>query len=145
MLDITVKVPPERVADFYSMYGRWLAGADAASAGQVSGVKPEPTDWTQADVDLARTVWGRFSDNAKALFSTLIDQPGREFDGDDLAESLNIPNGRHGVAGVLAWPSRHCAAAGRNYCWLWSSREGGPVVYWMTDELAGLFRQAREG
>lgn len=53
-------------------------------------------------------------------------------------------NGAHGVAGVLAWPSRYCADNGREILWSWEyPDEGEPAVYWLTDEVAALFRQAR--
>jgi hypothetical protein len=144
MMDITVKVPEERVADFYSMYGRWLAAPESFAADQSGIDDPELTAWASTDVDLARSVWAKFTSTARALFSKLIDEPGQQFAGDELAAMIGVPNGRHGVAGVLAWPARHCFAAGRSYCWYWSYPDGETAVYWMADELAALFREARD-
>jgi hypothetical protein len=145
IIDVTVKVPEERLADFYSMYGSWLEAPGSTSATTDDADDAEPVEWTSTDVDLAKTVWDKFSETAKALFSNLIDAPGREFDGDELAQLANVQKGRHGIAGVLAWPSRHCFAAGRSYCWRWTYPDGETAAYWMPDELADLFRQARDG
>jgi hypothetical protein len=46
--------------------------------------------------------WTKFSPTAEALFPVHIDKPGRTVSGDELADTLDIPNGKHGVAGVLA-------------------------------------------
>lgn len=144
MIDITVKVPESRVAEFYSMFGGWLSEPLAA-------VIPEGANdgahapWSEADGELAAAVWGKFSDTAKGLFSTFIDSPESRFSGDELSELLNIPNGKHGVAGVLAWPGRHCFAVDRTWPWSWEyPEEGVPAVYWFTNEIAALFRQARD-
>lgn len=147
MIDITVKIPEDRVPEFYSMYGTWLNNP--------TPVEP-PTDlppqgeaghlpWTDADGALAAIVWDKFSDTAKGLFSTLVDNPGQRYSGEELAEILRISKGKHGVAGVLAWPGRHCFAVNRTWPWSWSYlEEGAPAVYWFTPEVAKLFREARE-
>jgi hypothetical protein len=77
---------------------------------------------------LARSVWGKFSPGAKALFSLLMDEPGRKVSGKDLASTLDIPNGASGVAGVLAWPARHCAAVNRVGPWRWEYRPGRRIT-----------------
>lgn len=138
MLDITVKVPRNRIAEFYLMHGRWLAGPDEGFG--ESGLEQ---DWTSADADLARVVWAKFSPTAKALFSRLIDQPGHRFSGEELAEALRLDKGKHGIAGVLAWPRRHCIAVGRRHCWRWEYPDGETVRYWMDDEMIAAFGQAR--
>ncbi|WP_067830541.1 DUF6416 domain-containing protein [Actinomadura kijaniata] len=144
MMDVTVKVPEERLAEFYAMYARWLAGPEAREEAEGSGGR-ELAEWTAADVDLAEEVWEKFSGTAKTLFSVLIDEPERRFTGDELARMLHIEKGRHGIAGVLGWPGRHCAAVGRHYCWYWEhGDDGAPVMYWMTDEVAGLFGRVRD-
>lgn len=70
--------------------------------------------------------------------------PGHKVAGEDMAETLDIPNGKYGVAGVLAWPGRHSAAVGRV---LPIRFEDGPVGeggnYWVEQEVADLFRKAR--
>ena len=126
------------------MYGRWLASpADEGFDEPDSSAEPGSAEWGPDDLELAATVWAKFTPRAKAVFSTLIDEPGERYYGEELARLHHIPNGAHGIAGVLAWPSRHCVAAGRKWCWKWDNPERGGAVYWMDDTLARLFRQAR--
>jgi hypothetical protein len=148
MIDVTVKVPEDRVPEFYSMYGTWLNAPPQAlppsGTGTIEGTR-DHQPWSDSDTALAAAVWDKFSDTAKGLFSTLIDEPERRFSGDELSEMLGIPNGKHGVAGVLAWPGRHSFAVNRRWPWSWSYPvEGDPVVYWFTPEVAALFREARD-
>lgn len=148
MIDVTVKVPEARVGEFYTWFGAWLSGppekASPPPRKDDSGDNHQP--WTDSDYELAAAVWGKLTDTAKRLFSTLIDEPERRFSGDELAEMLNIPNGRHGVAGVLAWPGRHSFKVDRKWPWRWEyPEEGAPVVYSFDPMIAALFRKAREG
>jgi len=138
MQEVTVLVPEERMAEFYEMFGRWLAGTDVVAT---SPLRSGP--WTDSDGPLARSVWEKLSDRAQALFGALIDQPETKFSGERLASDLNIPNGKYGVAGVLAWPGRHCAAVGRTLPLKYEDGDAG-ANYWMSSEVADLFRQARD-
>ncbi|CAN5611022.1 hypothetical protein BH09ACT7_BH09ACT7_23510 [soil metagenome] len=158
MMDVTVKVPEERLVEFYAMHATWLSapprGAvlpDAVDAVR-NAVSPASENiggrqpWLDTDAALAAELWDKFSDAAKALFSKLIDEPDRQFNGEELAGMLNIPNGHSGVAGVLAWPGKYCKQESRELLWKWTYPvEGEPVVYWMTPEVAALFRKARDG
>jgi len=161
MMDITVKVPEDRLAEFYGMYATWLssdpqppvlAGAAKPLRSNVSRMLPdagaesgERLPWSERDGALAAELWDRFSASAKALFSKLIDEPNRRFTGEELAEMLGIPNGHSGVAGVLAWPGKWCKHENRELLWKFSYPVAGdPVVYWMTPENAALFGQARD-
>lgn len=152
MIDITVKVPEDRVGEFYAMYGAWLSGEPAAP--QVSAVpsrEGEATErfhanrpWTRADAKLAAIVWGKLSDPARRLFSLLIDAPDEQFSGDALATMLGIDKGRHAIAGLLTWPGRYCVEVGRGYAWSWTYPDGENAIYWFTPEVADLFREARD-
>jgi hypothetical protein len=127
--------------------------ASSADAVRVALIEDEVTDtpvesktWTNSDDDLllARSVWQKFSPHAKAVFSLLMDQPGTKVSGEDLATRLGIPNGKSGVAGVLAWPARHCAAVGREGPWWWEyGPEGDGAYYWVEPEVADLFNRVR--
>jgi hypothetical protein len=151
MIDVTVKVPEDRVAEFYSMFGSWLSGSfpplpssPGMGTADDSGDNHQP--WSDSDFELAAKVWNKLSDPAKRLFSTLIDEPERRFRGDELAEMLDIPNGRHGVAGVLAWSGRHSFKVDRKWPWRFEyPEEGAPVEYWFEPAIAALFREARDG
>jgi hypothetical protein len=145
VIDVTVKVPEDRVGEFYEMVGRWLRSeelADDALGPPVTGLK----DWTdsQEDLALARVVWGKLSPRGKAIFSLLIDHPGEKVSAEELARACDIPNGRYGVAGALSWPGRHCAAVNRHHPAGWQEGFddcGG--LYWFEPEVADLFRRVR--
>jgi hypothetical protein len=149
MIDASVKVPEERLAEFYAMYGSWLKSPPGSWRTQSedefaeSIVDVEPIPWAPDDLELAATVWAKFSPPAKALFSTLIDHPNDPHLGEELAKMHHIPNAAHGIAGVLTWPSRHCAAVGRTLCWKWKNSGPQGTAYWMDETLAGLFGQVR--
>lgn len=145
MIDVTVKIPEERVGELYELVGRWLSGGQPGEEVAETDAAT-PRDWTNSDDDLvlARLVWDKFSPRAKALFSLLIDQPEQRVSGEELAATLDIPNGTSGVAGVLAWPARHCAAVNRVGPWWWEyGPEGDGAYYWVEREVADLFRRAR--
>jgi hypothetical protein len=101
------------------------------------------TAWSRDDEELAKQLWAKFNDRARALFSTLLQEPGRQFTGQELAGMLDIPNGSSGVAGVLAWPGRYCKQVGRSICWhVGWTQDDYLAVYWMEGVLADLFRKA---
>lgn len=147
--EVSVLVPTERVAQFYEMVGRWLAGPadkEAVVAGErppvAAGKRPL---WTSGDLDLAKEVWGHMNEWGRELFTVLMDNPEQRFSGQQLAEDLHLTYGKYGLAGVMAWPGRYCKAVGRRFALQW---EAGPVGksgnYWMTSEVAALFREARD-
>ena len=79
------------------------------------------------------------------MFSLLIDNPGEEYTGAQIAEACDIPNGAHGVAGVLAWPGRHGAAIGRGLPTEWrEDPETFEGYYWIPTDRAEVFKAARE-
>ena len=152
MIDITVKVPDDRVGEFYAMFGAWLNGTPVAVPAEPAKGDAEPTirmegitPWAADDAELAAHVWTKLSDPARRLFSMFIDAPGEQFSGDDVASLLGIEKGRHGIAGLLTWPGRYCVSVGRTYAWSWTYPDGEHAVYWFTPEVAELFRAARDG
>lgn len=153
MSDITVPVPDDRIAEFYSFFGLWLAGSLSLPV-PTSGISLETPEapqpfraWGSTDADVADAValWTKFSARARAMFSLLIDNAGQEYTGEQIAEACGIPNGAHGVAGVLAWPGRHGAAIGRGLPSEWrEDPETYESFYSMSPERAALFATARE-
>lgn len=160
MPNLTVPVPDDRTAEFYQFFGLWLAGAldltragGEAPAGTSRGpgdlpAAPEAdlTPWgsTEQDVADATTLWKKYSPRARAMFSLLIDNPGKEYTGVEIAEAADIPNGAHGVAGVLAWPGRHGWSVGRG---LPTEHREDPETeqgyYWVPADRAEVFKAAR--
>lgn len=156
MADLTVPVPDDRTAEFYQFFGLWLSGAlslsgSPAGTPQASGGAPvaragalKPWGDTPEDHADAETLWRKYSPNARAMFSLLIDNGGKEFTGDEIAEACNIPHGAHGVAGVLAWPGRHGVKIGRRLPTEWredpNTFEG---IYHVPADRAEMFKAAR--
>jgi hypothetical protein len=144
MQDITIKVPDERVPEFYEFFGKWLGGRLDTTQNPSTNGSDIPTEpWSEGDLELAKQVWGRLSDRAKGLFIVLADHAESRFSAIQLAEQLEIPHGRAGVAGTLAWPGRHCIAVGRKLPVSYRELEDDSE-YWMTDDVAALFRAARD-
>jgi len=128
------------------MYGRWLAGADVETAVEDNAAQVIEWSDTADDAALAKVVWSKLSDRAKGLFNTLMDNPDKKYSGEDLADMLGIPNGKYGTAGVLAWPGRHSNGVNRHLPVLYEDGpKGGSANYWMTSEIASLFRKVRDG
>lgn len=148
MIDVTVKVPEDRVGEFYSMFGSWLTGSLAVAPVSEAAPDEESRDnrppWSSADSDLAAGVWGRLSEPARRLFSTLIDAPEDRFSGDELARMLGIEKGKLAIAGLLTWPGRYCREVNRDYFWSFDYPDGELAEYWFTAENAALFREARD-
>jgi uncharacterized protein DUF6416 len=150
-LEVTVKVPEGHLGEFYVLLGRvWHNAEEEAARTEDAAPADDESDlddWDDDDVDLelARGVWRKFSANAKAMFSLLMDEPGEAVTGEDIAERLNIPNGKYGVAGILAWPGRHCAAVGRVLLCRYEEAPapGASGTYWIDEKVASLFGKVR--
>lgn len=100
----------------------------------------ELEDWgvSDSDVDAAGYFWENLSKPARGFFTTLIEVAPSKVSAVDLAERNGIPNGVSGVAGVLAWPGRYAAQAGKHLPSNWEP--GDPSQYWMDETVAKLFR-----
>jgi Family of unknown function (DUF6416) len=148
MVQVTFEISEHLLGQFYMAVGRALKRAQDESADNASG-RDEPTvhDWgTQgSDSDAARMVWRKFSPRAQAVFSLLMDNPGVAMSADEIADKIGLSNGRHGLAGVVAWPSRQCAEFGLTPPYRYESPEapGETGSYWMDAEMAALFSRAR--
>ncbi len=74
------------------------------------------------------------------VFGLRMDNRWMKFTGDEAAQQVSIPNGAHGVAGVLAWPGRHCAPMGRKLPRSWRrTRPPRGSCYSMPAAMAPLF------
>jgi Family of unknown function (DUF6416) len=138
--EVKVLVPVERVAQFYEMVGRWLAGPADGEAAADGVYKP----WSDDDLVLAKKVWNKLSPWGRELFSVLMDHPEQRVSTTKLAEDLGIANAQ--VRGVVGWPARHCYAVGRDP--VVEAEEGLDdefANYWMASNVAALFREARDG
>lgn len=154
---ITVAVPEERVPEFYV----WFAGFLAAEAGAGPPGGPpwrgrggphrgrermfgEPAAWSAADGDQAAWLYGKLAEPARALFDLLIDAPGERRAGNEIAATLGLEKGAHGVAGILAWPGRYSRKLARELPIATDGREDGGTDYYMDLAVAEIFAAARE-
>ena len=145
MVELTFEVPDRLVGQFYLAVGAVLKRGRVASEAQE---EPELRDWgtMASDPELARMAWRKFSPRAQAFFSLLMDNPGTAMQADDIAGKIGLANGRHALAGVVAWPSRQCAEYGLAPPFRFDSpaAPGETGSYWMDPETARLFIAARE-
>ena len=157
MPDITVPVPEDRTAEFYQFFGLWLGGSlslaqspagasdGPSQASEIAKALPL-TAWgsTEQDFADAEAMWKKYSKAARAMFGLLIDNPGKEYTGEQIAEAVGIANGAHGVAGVLAWPGRHGAAIGRGLPTEWrEDQDAEESYYWIPAARAEMFKSVR--
>lgn len=101
---VSVAVPTPRLAEFYEMFGRWLAGGQLdASDGSVRGAVPF------ADASIESTVewWKMLTKPARRVFLYLAENPGTNHTGAEIAKACEIEKGANGVAGTLSWPGKH--------------------------------------
>jgi hypothetical protein len=150
VMDVTVKVPKGHLGEFYALLGTvWHRAESEAEDDEADDPEADLQDWVDNDFDLepAGLVWRKFSSNAKAMFSLLMENPGDGLTGAELAERLGIENGQYGVAGILAWPGRHCAAVNRVLLCRFEEAPapGAKGVYWIDEEVASLFGKVRAG
>ncbi len=146
-MELTVQVPDGQLGRFYTALGEcWLRAEQEARSGGGDDEDGEPMrDWDSGDESLAAHVWRKFSTHARAMFGLLMDHPGDAMTGEELAAAVGIPNGKYGVAGVLAWPTRHCAEVGRPL----PCRYEEPMTpdasgtYWVEQVVASLFQPVR--
>jgi hypothetical protein len=139
LVHVSGAVPQDRLADYYRM----LADLNAPA------VHPALAGPAVALADLlneggpVREYWRRLSPHAKNIHTLLALNPKKRYDGQELADKLQIPNGRSGVAGAWAWPGRHAKELGMEYPWSWHS-DGVETSYWFEEAEAEMFRPYAE-
>lgn len=147
MVDITVPVPDDRIAEFYKFFGLWLDGELGLSpATDSKSWNRDGESWADDEKSLEDAVWlwGKLTDRAKGLFGLLIENPGQRFTGSEIAEKVGIEYGTRGVAGTLAWPGRYCIQRGRRLpSEFHEDLDAGVSVYWMEPATAAVFAKAR--
>lgn len=143
MVQVTFDVPDRLVGQVYIAIGAVLRQAQ----GQGS-TGPGQHEWgaESFDAELARTAWRKFSPRAQAVFSLLMDNPGEAMPADEIAARTGLANGRHSLAGVVAWPTRQCAEMGLTAPFRFEppTAPGETGSYWMDPQTAQLFITARE-
>jgi hypothetical protein len=143
LVQLTFEVPDRLLGAVYMAVGRVLKEAQLPREPDQA-----PHDWglEAFDSELAVMAWRKFSPRAQAAFSLLMDNPGVAMSADEIAAKIGLANGRHALAGVVAWPSRQCADMGLNPPFRFENpaAPGDTGSYWMDPQTARLFIAARE-
>jgi hypothetical protein len=146
MVQVTFEIPERLLGQFYMAVGRVLKRAHDYTVEQET--EPQPREWGifAGDDQHALQAWRKFSPRAQAVFSLLMDNPGIAMPADEIAAKIGLTNGRHGLAGVVAWPSRQCAELGYLPPFRFDNSAGPNEAgsYWMDPYTAELFRAARQ-
>jgi Family of unknown function (DUF6416) len=149
---VTVAVPQERLAEFYTWFGAFLAsepGTPPPSWGRGRGGPRgarrhgEAQAWSADDADQAAWLYAKLAPPARELFDLLAEAPGERFGGEAIAKRLGLDKGAHGVAGILAWPGRYCRHLGRVLPIATEGRADGGTDYYMEPDVGALFAAAR--
>ncbi len=147
MAELSFEVPDRLVGNVYIAIGAVLKREQSTTAEE----EPKLHDWGETEAfadeaELADMAWRKFSPRAQAVFALLMESPGVAMQADEIAVKIGLANGRHGLAGVVAWPSRQCAEMGRTPPFRYESppAPGETGSYWMDPETAQLFIAARE-
>lgn len=149
---ITVSVPEERVPEFYTWFGAFLASEPGTPPARErrgwrgprgSRRHAEPEPWSDEDLKQATWLYRKLAPPARELFDLLMEEPGEPFAGDEIARRLGLDKGAHGVAGILAWPGRYSRHLARLLPIETAGRSDGGTDYFMEPAVAQLFRKAR--
>ena len=157
--EVTVAVPEERVPEFYVWFAHFLSSTAGSAPSSAPGWGPprggprrgrghgrwahDVEPWAEGDADAATWLYRKLAPPARELLDLLLDEPGRRWSGNELAERLGLDKGAHGVAGILAWPGRYCRGLGRPLPIATTKRDDGGTDYWVEDVPAALFAAAR--
>ena len=145
MIEVTVKIPGAKLGKFYQLLGGLLAEEESpAEAKSHEARQGELPAWTKNDLQLATEHCVQLSEPAQKLYEIFMKSPGQKFSGTELASKLHLEKGAHGIAGLTAWPGRYAYAVGRRLPISWERTQYGVGSYWMTEEVAQLFRNAKE-
>lgn len=147
-MELTFDVPDRLVGRFYIAVGSVLRGAQEQDTTAETETEPELHEWAAETFDSERAgqAWRKFSPRAQAVFSLLMENPGVSLTADEIAAKVGLANGRHSLAGLVAWPSRACADMGLMPPFRVEApgAPGEVASYWMDPETARLFLDARE-
>jgi hypothetical protein len=148
MVELSFEVPDRLVGHVYIAIGAVLKRGPQSTTAEL---ELKLSDWGETEAfadeaELADMAWRKFSPRAQAVFALLMENPGVAMEADKIAVKIGLANGRHGLAGVVAWPTRQCAEMRRTPPFRYESppAPGETGSYWMDPQTAQLFIAARE-
>jgi hypothetical protein len=138
VIDVTVKVDPDRLSDFYAMYAEWLAKAPA-QAGEDGAL----ADWGPNDREAASYVWSKMHPRARILVEILLDTT-QPVSGTDLAKALGPDAREDTVFGSFGPPAKLAKEVGRKHLIRSRPRHSSPGnEYWLDPPVKSMFEQVR--
>lgn len=139
---VTVPIPEQRITEFYAMFAVWLSQAPGVGSPPAAGIATSHS-WSDGDEEVAAELWRTFTSIARAVFSVLIDNPGKQYGSEALAERAELESA-YTLAGALSWPIKRCAAAGKESLIHSYALTTGGSNYWMEETTARVFAAARD-
>lgn len=134
-LDVVVKVPTDRVTEFYHWFAEWY------EAGEKSEASPQ-TD--EESLKSATRWWALLKPRERELFSLWIDEAPRMHSAASIIDRLGLDGPRE-IPGILSWPGRKGKKV--DFPVSWSFRYDpvtSEAIYGIEDpEYADLIRRAR--
>jgi hypothetical protein len=132
MIDITVKVPEDHVAEFYRRHADWLQALT-----NVDGAELARREWTARDAKYADPVRDGLPDGPKAFFELIVAE-GRLGE-EDVVSRLGLSNPKQ-ITGLHGWVGRVAAAFGlKSPIKAEPDSEGGAI--WSIDPAVGALFQ----
>lgn len=129
LVEVTVKVPEEKVGDFYLMHGQWLQ-----SLGRVE-VPEGRKEWASEDADLADEVREALPANSAALLDLLLARG--SLTTEEVARELGLDVSQ--VTGVAGWVGRIAKTVNR-LSPIKTRQVAGSTEWRVEEDVSKLFR-----
>jgi Family of unknown function (DUF6416) len=137
VIDVTVKVDEERLAEFYAMYAEWLGRPSRSDVPPDAGL----VGWEPGDIFEARFVWEGLHPRARRLFEILL-ASGEPVPGTELAAALGPEAREDTVFGSFGPPAKLAKEVGRRHM-VETTHTASGTAYWLTPTTRALLEQAR--
>jgi hypothetical protein len=134
MMDVTVKVPEDRLGEFFLMYGQWLQGLGNGESGSA-----ERLEWTITDETLAGEFVRKLPESGRRFLDLMISTG--EMNGRSIVGPLGL-NEVTQLPGVHGWIGRVSKAFGRkNPIKARPTADG--TIWWVEPPVAELFERVK--
>ena len=144
LIEIAIKIPAGRLADFYRMLGQWMAGA---VVGGDESVRTRHLALESLSRPKARDGSAEQND-AACRESSLRSSPPTQIPGMEQTSSPRSPESKRSVWDSWrppAWRSRYFARECRRPLPIEIEPRNGGSIYWMKADIAGLMLTALRG
>ena len=147
LVNVTVPVPEERLADFYFWFAAWLRKSPATPHAALVPEGPDPMlaqspllhAWGPGDAKLLRIVVRRCKLRSQAIFEILFESRGTPLGAEEMAARLGETI--HKIAGLMTHPTALCEDVQRRPFWSTSENAQGGASYWVEPDVCDLFEE----